>query len=58
MIHAKIAHVSVISQADKQAVEDTLKSNIGVSSLTDISPQVASKAIETLIGWENQYKAN
>lgn len=57
MIQAKIAHVAVISQTDKQAVEDTLKSNIRVNSLNDMSSQVASKAIEVLIGWENQYKA-
>lgn len=58
MIHAKIAHVAVISQSDKQAVEDTLKNTIEVNSLTDISSQSASKAIEILIGWENQYKDN
>ncbi|MDC2867531.1 ERF family protein [Bacillus sp. BP-3] len=58
MIQAKIAHVSVLSQSDKQAVEDTLKSNISVNSLTDITSKDASKAIEVLIGWENQYKAN
>ncbi|MDR4987122.1 ERF family protein [Bacillus cereus] len=56
MIHAKIAHVAVISKAEKQTVEDTLKSNIGADNLTEISPQLASKAIETLIGWEDQYK--
>jgi hypothetical protein len=56
MIHAKIAHVAVISKAEKFTIEDTLKSKIGADSLTDISPQVASKAIETLIGWEDQYK--
>ncbi|HDR7601753.1 TPA: ERF family protein [Bacillus mycoides] len=56
MIHAKIAHVSVISKTEKLTIEDTLKSKIGADSLTDISPQVASKAIETLIGWEDQYK--
>ncbi|MBD5797053.1 recombinase [Bacillus pseudomycoides] len=56
MINAKIAHVAVISKAEKQTIEDTLKSKIGADSLTDISPQIASKAIETLIGWEDQYK--
>ncbi|MBJ8031048.1 ERF family protein [Bacillus cereus group sp. N21] len=56
MIHAKIAHVAVISKAEKLTIEDTLKSKIGTDSLTDISPQIASKAIETLIGWEDQYK--
>ncbi|QWG87403.1 ERF family protein [Bacillus mycoides] len=56
MIHAKIAHVAVISKAEELTIEDTLKSKIGADSLTDISPQVASKAIETLIGWEDQYK--
>ncbi|CAI8880366.1 Recombinase [Bacillus sp. IT-79MI2] len=56
MIHAKIAHVAVISKAEKLTIEDTLKSKIGADSLTDISPQIASKAIETLIGWEDQYK--
>lgn len=56
MIHAKIAHVAVISKAEKFTIEDTLKSKIGTDSLTDISPQIASKAIETLIGWEDQYK--
>ncbi len=56
MIHAKIAHVSVISKTEKLTIEDTLKSKIGADSLTDISPQIASKAIETLIGWEDQYK--
>ncbi|MBJ8031122.1 ERF family protein [Bacillus cereus group sp. N21] len=56
MIQAKIAHVAVISKAEKQTIEDTLKSKIGTDSLTDISPQIASKAIETLIGWEDQYK--
>ncbi|MBJ8054914.1 ERF family protein [Bacillus cereus] len=56
MIHAKIAHVAVISKVEKLTIEDTLKSKIGTDSLTDISPQIASKAIETLIGWEDQYK--
>ncbi|TKI92586.1 recombinase [Bacillus wiedmannii] len=56
MIHAKIAHVAVISKAEKLTIEDTLKAKIGAESLTDISPQIASKAIETLIGWEDQYK--
>jgi len=56
MIHAKIAHVAVISKAEKQTIEDTLKSKIGATNLTEISPQIASKAIETLIGWEDQYK--
>ncbi|CAI8739323.1 recombinase [Bacillus pseudomycoides] len=56
MINAKIAHVAVISKAERQTIEDTLKSKIGTDSLTDISPQIASKAIETLIGWEDQYK--
>ncbi|MED1478151.1 ERF family protein [Bacillus pseudomycoides] len=56
MINAKIAHVAVISKAEKQTIEDTLKSKIGVTNLTEISPQIASKAIEILIGWEDQYK--
>lgn len=56
MIHAKIAHVAAVSKAEKQTVEDTLKSQLGVSSLTEMSPQNASKAIETLISWEEQYK--
>ncbi|WP_144597404.1 ERF family protein [Bacillus cereus] len=56
MIHAKIAHVTAVSKADKQTVENKLKNQIGVSSLTEISPQNASKAIEVLISWEEQYK--
>lgn len=56
MIHAKIAHVTAVSKAEKQAVENKLKAQIGVSSLTEMSPQNASKAIETLISWEEQYK--
>ncbi|PFA75844.1 ERF family protein [Bacillus cereus] len=56
MIHAKIAHVTAVSKAEKQTVENKLKDQIGVSSLTEISPQNASKAIEVLISWEEQYK--
>lgn len=56
MIHAKIAHVTAVSKAEKQTVENKLKDQIGVSSLTEMSPQNASKAIEVLISWEEQYK--
>lgn len=56
MIHAKIAHLTVVSKTDKQAIEDTLKANIGVTNLSDISSQTASKAIERLMAWEEQYK--
>ncbi|HDR8199885.1 TPA: ERF family protein [Bacillus cereus] len=55
MIHAKIAHISVLAKADKQTIEDTLKGNIGTDNLSEISSQVASKAIEVLMGWEKQY---
>ncbi|MEC5308048.1 ERF family protein [Bacillus thuringiensis] len=55
MIHAKIAHISVLAKADKQTIEDTLKGNIGTENLSEISSQVASKAIEVLMGWEKQY---
>ncbi|WMW41384.1 ERF family protein (plasmid) [Bacillus cereus] len=56
MIHAKIAHVTAVSKAEKQTVENKLKAQIGVSSLTEMSTQNASKAIEVLISWEEQYK--
>ncbi|MBO1583012.1 ERF family protein [Bacillus sp. XF8] len=55
MIHAKIVHIAALTKNDKQVIEDTLKGNIGVENLSEISSQVASKAIEVLIGWENQY---
>lgn len=55
MIHAKIAHISVLAKADKQTIEDTLKGNIGAENLSEISFQVASKAIEVLMVWEKQY---
>lgn len=55
MIHAKIAHISAISKTDKHTIEDTLKGNIGTDNLSEISSQIASKAIEVLIGWEKQY---
>lgn len=55
MIHAKIAHISVLAKADKQTIEDTLKGNIGTDNLSEISSQTASKAIEVLMGWEKQY---
>ncbi|PHE80137.1 ERF family protein [Bacillus wiedmannii] len=55
MIHAKIAHISAISKTDKHTIEDTLKGNIGTDNLSEISSQVASKAIEVLMGWEKQY---
>ncbi|EEL37222.1 recombination protein, phage associated [Bacillus cereus Rock3-29] len=55
MIHAKIAHISAISKTDKHTIEDTLKGNIGTDNLNEISSQIASKAIEVLIGWEKQY---
>ncbi|PEU80201.1 recombinase [Bacillus anthracis] len=55
MIHAKIAHISALAKADKQTIEDTLKGNIGTDNLSEISSQVASKAIEVLMGWEKQY---
>ncbi|PFM11663.1 recombinase [Bacillus cereus] len=56
MIHAKIAHISALTKTDKQTIEDTLKGNVGTDSLSEISSQIASKAIEVLIGWEDQYK--
>ncbi|PEN76855.1 recombinase [Bacillus toyonensis] len=55
MIHAKIAHISAISKTDKHTIEDTLKGNIGTDNINEISSQIASKAIEVLIGWEKQY---
>lgn len=55
MIHAKIAHVAVLTQTDKQTVEDTLKGNINADGLSDLSSQLASKAIQVLSGWETQY---
>ncbi|MCU5181552.1 ERF family protein [Bacillus toyonensis] len=55
MIHVKIAHISAISKTDKHTIEDTLKGNIGTDNLNEISSQIASKAIEVLIGWEKQY---
>ncbi|PFS55819.1 ERF family protein [Bacillus thuringiensis] len=55
MIHAKIAHVATLTQTDKQTVEDTLKGNINAENLSDLSSQLASKAIQVLSGWETQY---
>ncbi|ABK88179.1 TPA: ERF family protein [Bacillus cereus] len=55
MIHAKIAHISALAKTEKQTIEDTLKGNIGTDNLSEISSQVASKAIEVLMGWEKQY---
>ncbi|HDR8155588.1 TPA: ERF family protein [Bacillus cereus] len=55
MIHAKIAHISALAKTNKQTIEDTLKGNIGTENLSEISSQVASKAIEVLMGWEKQY---
>lgn len=55
MIHAKIAHVAVLTQTDKQTVEVTLKGNINADGLSDLSSQLASKAIQVLSGWETQY---
>lgn len=55
MIHAKIAHISTLTKTEKQTIEDTLKGNIGTDNLSEISSQIASKAIEVLMGWEKQY---
>ncbi|HDR7220608.1 ERF family protein [Bacillus cereus] len=55
MIHAKIAHISALTKTEKQTIEDTLKGNIGTENLSEISSQIASKAIEVLMGWEKQY---
>jgi hypothetical protein len=55
MIHAKIAHISALAKTDKQTIEDTLKGNIGTENLSEMSSQIASKAIELLMGWEKQY---
>lgn len=55
MIHAKIAHVATLTQTDKQTIEDTLKGNINAENLSDLSSQLASKAIQVLSGWETQY---
>ncbi|PFD89183.1 recombinase [Bacillus thuringiensis] len=55
MIHAKIAHISALTKTDKQTIEDTLKGNIGTDNLSEMSSQIASKAIEVLMGWEKQY---
>ncbi|MCC2441809.1 ERF family protein [Bacillus paranthracis] len=55
MIHAKIAHIATLTQTDKQTVEDTLKGNINAENLSDLSSQLASKAIQVLSGWETQY---
>ncbi|ETE97323.1 ERF family protein [Bacillus cereus group sp. Bce022] len=55
MIHAKIAHVATLTQTEKQMVEETLKNQVGFTSLNEISSQLASKAIQVLSGWETQY---
>ncbi|MGM1405170.1 ERF family protein [Bacillus cereus group sp. BceL309] len=55
MIHAKIAHVATLTQTEKQMVEETLKNQVGFTSLSEISSQAASKAIQVLSGWETQY---
>lgn len=55
MIHAKIAHVATLTQTDKQMVEETLKNQVGFTSLSEISSRSASKAIQVLSGWETQY---
>ncbi|MDA1758151.1 ERF family protein [Bacillus cereus] len=55
MIHAKIARVATLTQTDKQMVEETLKNQVGFTSLSEISSQSASKAIQVLSGWETQY---
>ncbi|PES22274.1 recombinase [Bacillus anthracis] len=55
MIQAKIAHVATLTQTDKQMVEETLKNQVGFTNLSEISSQLASKAIQVLSGWENQY---
>ncbi|MGM2633910.1 ERF family protein [Bacillus cereus group sp. Bce040] len=55
MIHAKIAHVATLTQTDKQMVEETLKNQVRFTSLSEISSQSASKAIQVLSGWETQY---
>lgn len=55
MIHAKIAHIAALTKRNKQTIEDKLKGNVGTDNLSGISSQVASKAIELLISWENQY---
>ena len=55
MIHAKIAHVATLTQTDKQMVEETLENQVGFTNLSEISSQLASKAIQVLSGWENQY---
>ncbi|MFT4140164.1 MAG: DUF1071 domain-containing protein [Bacillus sp. (in: firmicutes)] len=55
MIHAKIAHISALTKTEKQTIEDTLKGNIGTDNLSEMSSQIASKAIEVLMGWEKQY---
>ncbi|EJQ77847.1 ERF family protein [Bacillus toyonensis] len=55
MIHAKIAHISALAKTDKHTIEDTLKGNIGTDNLSEISSQIASKAIEVLMGWEKKY---
>ncbi|TBX84255.1 recombinase [Bacillus cereus] len=55
MIHAKIAHVATLTQTEKQMVEETLKNQVGFTSLSEISSRSASKAIQVLSGWETQY---
>ncbi|MEB9630846.1 ERF family protein [Bacillus anthracis] len=55
MIHAKITHVATLTQTEKQMVEETLKNQVGFTSLSEISSQSASKAIQILSGWETQY---
>ncbi|MCU5742914.1 ERF family protein [Bacillus cereus] len=55
MIHAKIAHVATLTKTEKPMVEETLKNQIGFTSLSEISSQSASKAIQVLSGWETQY---
>lgn len=55
MIHAKIAHVATLTKTEKPMVEETLKNQVGFTSLNEISSQSASKAIQVLSGWETQY---
>ncbi|WP_244896750.1 ERF family protein [Bacillus cytotoxicus] len=55
MIHAKIANIATLAQQERSIVEEGLKTNLGINSLSGISSQLASQAITILQGWEQQY---
>lgn len=55
MIHAKIAHVSVISKQPKETVETKLKEDAKFDSFENMEFKKASEAIGILINWESYY---